>query len=769
MTPKNEWLLVRSIIKKSKGLTVGLWLLFFLMTVIVITVLVLPDSVIGTVENFLTDYGMPQAWVTTKPGAVRTFEIEGISSVEADFAADMIFKNSEDAPLSLRVFSMEPDSRRDCYAVEETENDSGLPGMRITFHFAEVSGIHVGDTLTVMTPRGAREVFVDALISLPEGIVCVRDETSWQDSDDFGYAYFSREDYDGLFGTVGFANQWFVRFDDGLTHEQKEAALAALAAELDINADTAVLFETSAVRQTLDTIFDALTTACLYFPMAIFVVGLFFCGLFVRQLVMRDRKKIGLLRALGYSARQILTVFLIYIVLLCVSALLPGIFAGALTVRAIADIFRNMYALPGIEYSFSPLLILLFLLLVLLTGAVSCLASARSISGIDPCEAYSDLPPAAGKLPRWFSKLHAEPFTKTAVGSVLRNRSRFFRSVLSVCACIVLMMGALLYRASQNEVFPVTFGGRFCYDFTACVSEGGDVLSEIRAVDGVDAAEPVIAFSSTLGHDGETAKVLVNGLCDGTELVVPRDLSGTPLSPGDGIILDEWTAKELGIRENDTVTLGDLELRVEGIARELVNSTQYISAETAALLGESQYDMVAVKLAAEADRDAVLRAAAEFPGCVGTTQLSHQEHSYRDMIRLVNIMLGIVTGIALFLGIVIIYNMVVLNLNERRCTYATLSALGATAKDFAVIALWENLLLYIAALILACPIAYFVAKQFLAAMSNGSGGQYLPIIHPGRILLISAALSIIYLIVGMAVTLIKILRSDPAPILNVGE
>ena len=762
-------LLAGAVVRKSKGLTAGLWLLFFLMTVIVITVLVLPDTVIGTVESFLADYGMPQAWVTTAPKPVMSFDIDGIASVEADFAADMIFRNSEDAPLSLRVFSTEPDSGRDFHAVEEAENRSGLPGVRLTFHFAEVSGIRAGDTLWVTTPWGEREVFVEALISLPEGIVCVRDENSWQDSDDFGYAYLLRTDYDELFPTAGCANQWFVRFEEGLTREEKEEALTSLVSGLGADPDAGVLFESSAVRQTLDTMFDAITTACLYFPMAIFVVGLFFCGLFVRQLVMRDRKKIGLLRALGYTVRQILSVYLVYIALLCVSALLPGAAAGALTVRAIAGIFREMYALPAMEYSFSPWLIALFLLLVLLTGVVSCLASARSISDIDPSEAYSDLPPAAGEVPRWFSKLRAEPFTKTAVGSVFRNRSRFFRSVLSVGACMVLMIGALLYRTSQNEVFPVTFGGRFCYDFTACVSEGGDALSDIRGLDGVDTAEPVIALRGKLSFGGKTEEVLVNGLCEGAELIVPRDVSGAALSPGDGIVLDEWTAKEFGIRENDRVTLSGVELRVTGVARELVNSTQYISAQTAARLGKTDFDSVAVKLSDTADLDTVLRAAAELPECVGTTLLSHQERSYRDMIRLVNIMLDIVTGIALFLGIVIIYNMVVLNLNERRGTYATLSALGATAKNFTVIALWENLVLYLAALIPACPAAALAAKLFLTAMSSGSGGQYLPIIRPGRIFLLSGALSLVYLIVGMAVTLVKILREDPAPLLNAGE
>ncbi len=762
-------LLTLSVFRKNRRLTLGLFLLFFLMTLIVITVQVLPGSVTGTVEDFLAEYGMPEGWITTGPMPVVDCEVEGIRSVEAGLAVDMFFRDAEDRPLSLRVFRCEPDSGRRFYEVERAENVSSLPAVRITCKYAETAGIRAGDILSVEALTGPKKLFVEALVSLPEGLVCVRDDSSWQDGADFGYAYLSREDFSGLFGASLFANQWNVRFEDGLDTEEKLQALRTLAGRLGAEESSAVLLESSELRQMLDMILDALRTSCRYFPMAIFIIGLFFSGLFVRQLVLGNRKKIGLLRALGYSVRQIVTVFLLYTVLLCLAALLPGAAAGALTVRIIAGIFQDMYALPAMVYRFSALPLALLLLGVLLTGVLSCLSSARQIASVAPAEAYGDLPPEASAPPRWFASLRAEPFVKTAFGSILRNRSRFLRSAVSICACIVLMIGALLYRASQNEVFPVTFGGRYTYDFTVSVRPGAGAEQSLAALSGISQAEPVIAFRTELSFGGETGRGLVNALCEEAGLITPSDREGERLLPGDGVVLDEWTARGFGVKAGDRVLLGGCELTVTGVARELVNSTEYISLSTAARMGQEQVSCVAVRLEEDARTEEVLDLIADLPGCTGVTQLAHQESDYRVMIRLVNIMLNIVTAIPLLLGIVILYNMVVLNLSERRHPYATLSALGAGARDFLVLAVWENLLLYVCALLPAVPLAVLAARLFLTAMSSSKGGQYLPIVHLPRVLLISAALSLIYLIVGVTVTLVKILKTDPAADLNIGE
>ncbi len=770
MTKWNGYrLLVKSVIKKNRRLSIGLWGLFFLMTVIVITALVLPKTVECTLENFLKDYRMPEGWVTTQPLAIGDYKTDGISSYEADFAADMFVYDKSDRLLSFRVFSMSENSNKKYYTVEKSKNNTAYPSVYVTAKFAEYSGIHTGDILSVKTLTGSHKIYVESLVSLPEALVCTRNDGSWQDAEDFGYAYLPRKDYDSIFRTNGIANQWFVSFDDGLTQKQKEDALSEFAKKIGAEADSAVLFENSEVRHMLDNTIDTLAATCRYFPMAIFVIGLFFAGLFVRQLVLYDRKKIGLLMALGYSANQILFIFLRYILLLSVCAIVPGILAGVFTVRATTEIFREMYVLPRMDYSYSLFAIIAFLLAIILVGVVSCLVSARHISEVDPSEAYGNTQEDFTELPQLFSKFHIQPIVKIVLGSIIRNKSNFIRSVISIGACIALMICALLYYASQNEVFPVTFGERFRYDFTVSVNSADRVEQELKDIACISETEPVTTFREELSFNGETKSVLVCALRDNAKLIVPSDASENALYPENGIILDEWTAKNIDANENDTVLLGDVSLTVLGISRELVNSTQYISEDTAALLGRNIPESFAVKLDEGADTDAVEKEIAGIPECTGITYLEHQQQSYYDMIRLVNIIIMLIVGISLILGIVILYNMVALNILKRQRTNATLSVLGATGKEFAVIAMCENAILYFLALIPACPTAYFASKFLLTIVSSDAGGQYLPIVHFWEIIVISAVLSLIYLTVGILVTLNKIRKTDLAVALNSSE
>ncbi|MCQ2355289.1 MAG: ABC transporter permease, partial [Clostridia bacterium] len=589
---------------------------------------------------------MPKAWITTRPLPIGNYKTDGITSYEADFAADMFLFDESDTPLSFRVFSVSKNSHRIFHIVEKSENKTDFPSIYVTAKFAESSGIHPGDILSVKAGTDTR-VFVESIVSLPEALVCVRNDGSWQDANDFGYAYLSREDYDSIFDTSGLANQWFVCFEDGLTNNQKESALSVFASKIGGEQGSAVLFENSEIRKTIDVMVDALSTACRYFPMAIYIIGLFFGSLFVRQLVLGDRKKIGLLRALGYSSNQILFVFLRYILLLSVSAIVPGIAIGTFAVRTIAGIFREMYALPGMNYSFSLLTIIGLLLSVILVGIVSCLVSARNISKIDPSEAYCDIWHDTGEIPRFFKRIRLNPFVKTSIGSIIRGRSRFFRSVISICACMVLMISSLLYYATQNEVFPVTFGERFRYDFLVSVNSGEEIEKQLQNIVGVSETETVNTFRDELSFRGETKSVLVCAICDDGKLIVPSDVSGKPLHPHNGVILDEWTAKKIGACENDTVVLGNISLEVVGISRELVNSTQYISVNTAALLNKDVPEYIAIKLDAGADTTAVQKEIAGISGCVGITGLANQQKSYLEMIKLVNMVLIIIVGISL--------------------------------------------------------------------------------------------------------------------------
>lgn len=775
---KTRFSLSFSVAKRNKGFTFGLIILFLIITTIIVMERYTIPSVRETIDDYSEDYHVPDLWAVTETLPVSTEkylpEYQEIIGYEYGMIMEVRCRVREKQVFVLNLTSMEEDGFRKYYLAEEKRAQDDVPEVMVSSYFAQANDIRSGETVELMTPRGYQEFFVSALVSCPENMFCSRDATSWCDAADFGFLYMSRSVMDEYYPTAGYSNYWSFRVSDDCSDTREEEILEGITESFGEHLISAERFSTSKIRTQLDDELNQAGKAIRYMPFLAYGLGVFFTCLFIQQVMQDQKKTIGLLRALGYSNNQVLKVFMMYIALTYIIGTALGLGLGTFLTKFSVGIYKNTYSLPYIHYSTSIPTLVLLLAVPLVIGIASCILRARIITKMDPAEAFGGAAPSEySELPLWLQKLRMSEMVKIAVVSIYRNKKRFLLSAVSIASSIVISLASLALGISNNAAKPAAFGngdgagGRFRYDVLIRNSGGDDFLNAVRETEGVSAAEPVTVFMAELCSESDTLELQINALGQSSELIVPEDSDGNPMLPEDGIVLEEIAARKLNVRTGDEVSIGDTSLKVTGIAREIVNSIQYISFETAERLGYPAQNEVVVSFQSEADPDDTCAALSELPGFDYSVIREHQIQAVKNGCRAKDAAVYISSTLAFVLGIIIIYNMVALSVEEKMLDYATLIALGTPVKGFFSMATVENLMRYLAAIIPGIPAGCLVAVAALSGMSSLKTSY--PIVHIGTVCLVTGLISLSYLFGGVLFTLWKVKRVEPSAALNARE
>ena len=767
-----------SVAKRNKGFTLGLIILFLIITTIIVMERYTIPSVRETIDDYSEDYHVPDLWAVTEAMPVSAEDLlpeyPEIIGHEYGMVMDVRCRVREKQVFVLNLTGVEEDGFRKYYFTDETHSQDDIPEVMISSYFAQANNICPGDTVELMTPEGYQDFFVSALVSCPENMFCSRDSTSWCDAADFGFLYLSRSVMDKYYSTAGYSNYWSFRVSDECSDDREEEILESITESFGSHLISAERFSASKIKTQLDDELNQAGKAIQYMPFLAYGLGVFFTCLFIQQVMQDQKKTIGLLRALGYSNRQVLKVFMMYIALTYIIGTALGLGFGAFLTRFSVGIYKNTYSLPYIHYSTSIPLLVLLLAVPLVIGIASCIFRARIITKMDPAEAFGGAAPSEySELPLWLQKLRLSEMVKIAVVSVYRNKKRFLLSAVSIASSIVISLASLALGISNNAAQPTAFGnadgdgGRFRYDVLIRNSGGDDFLNSVRETEGVSAAEPVTIFMAELCSGSDTLELQINALDQSCTLIVPEDENGNFLLPRDGIVLEEIAAKKLEVQVGDEVTIGNTSLKVNGIAREIVNSIQYISFETAERLGYHSQNEVVVSFEPEADPVVVCSVLSELPGFDYSVVRDHQMQAVKSGCRAKDTAVYISSALAFVLGIIIIYNMVALSVEEKKLDYATLIALGASVKDFFSMAAVENILRYLAAIIPGIPAGCLVAASALNGMSSLKTSY--PFMHIGTVCLITGLISLAYLFGGVLFTLWKVKSVEPSAALNARE
>ncbi len=444
------------------------------------------------------------------------------------------------------------------------------------------------------------------------------------------------------------------------------------------------------------------------FPVFFFVVALLVALTTMSRLIEEKRLQIGTLKALGYSNGQIIFEYMLFSISASVLGCILGFGVGfRIFPYAINSAYSMMYTLPAIStpirWDIVAWVAPVTIVSILLATLWSCWSEFRSM----PAILMLPKSPAPGKR-IWLEHIgfiwRRMSFThKVTARNLFRYKKRFIMTIIGVAGCSALLLTGFGIKDSVNDIIDKQYGQIDKYDLIFAMDEE-DSLTNDESLNHTINDKDII--SEYLSVSQETGKVYYGKEKQEINIFVPQDTekfadfttlrtrSGhdSIMLSDDSIVLTEKLCEEMGINIGDSVTLEDSEghqatITVSAITENYVSSYAYLTPKTytACFSSEPEYTNLLCKLTAEenADSDTILELANEATSKIMASShilygrsVASLKDTFSDSIQSINGVIYVLIIAAGLLCIVVLYNLINVNICERRKELATLRVLG---------------------------------------------------------------------------------------------
>ena len=458
---------------------------------------------------------------------------------------------------------------------------------------------------------------------------------------------------------------------------------------------------------TLEQYADRMAAIARVFPVFFFLVAALVATTTMTRMVDENRLQLGTLKALGYSNAKIAGKYLFYALSASVLGSIVGMVIGFVVFPLIIwYAYQMIFSMSTFTLHFYP---------GMAAASVAISAAVIGFATWNACRASLKEKTAALLLPRapvagkrifleYITPLwqHMSFSQKTTARNLFRYKKRFFMTVLGVAGCTALL---LIGFGIQDSILPIVDkqSRQLTHnDLTISLSDEKALTMEQGLADTLDSSSAVHSWgafytkSTTLyNEEGGSADVSIVGAEDDarmTEYFTFRTRVGHDPIPfeEDSVILTEKTALNLELSVGDTfyVEAADgsrVPLVLTGITENYMFTRLYLSnAQLQALLGNTPewntvYGLTGCTTEAEYN---ALRT--KLLDCNYVSSVSFTEDTtsmFGSLIGSLNYVVVLIIVCAAALAAVVLYNLISVNLAERKKELATIKVLGFYDKE----------------------------------------------------------------------------------------
>lgn len=448
------------------------------------------------------------------------------------------------------------------------------------------------------------------------------------------------------------------------------------------------------------------------FPVFFFLVAALVCVTTMNRMVDEQRTQIGVLKALGYTAREIMRGYLLYTGIASGIGSAVGVVLGSLIFpKIIWQAYNMMYGFTDIvlvfDWVLSGAVFAAFMACSLGVTALSC----RSVLKEAPAELVRPRTPKAGKR----IVLEYVPFLwnrfsflrKVSARNIFRYKKRMFMMILGIGGCTALLITGFGLDDSISGLADTQFSQISVYDASVSFESPMDEAAQRAFLKECGGSVTDCAFlsmsSADAMADGKPKSVYLLGTDEkDMRQFINFSLNGQSVSyPGFGqVIISDKLAQVCGLGVGDRLTLRDSDMRemtltVSGVFRNIVYNYAYVTLDTlkAAEGFNSDINVAYINL----DKDAGLyesAAAVSDNGFVASVKVNDEiRQLVNKMMVSMKYIVALVTFCAGALAFIVLFNLANININERIREIATIKVLGFNQRETASYVFRENIVL----------------------------------------------------------------------------
>lgn len=418
--------------------------------------------------------------------------------------------------------------------------------------FALAHGLRPGDALDAVLNGRRQPLRISGIGLSPEFIYQIRPGDVFPDFERFGVLWMQREplavafDMDGAFNDLAVA----------LEREAREAdVIDALDALLAPYGGTGAHGRDEQMsHRFLDEELKQLQTMTRMFTAIFLGVAAFLLNVVIGRLIGAQREQIALLKAFGYTRREVAVHYGQLALLVAGAGVLPGIALGAWLGRGMANLYMEFYRFPYLEWSLQPSLVALALAFALAAAAIGTVGGLRRAFALPPAEAMR--PEAPATFRRTLSERAGlgallDPAARMILRNLERRPVRTGLSVFGIGLGIGVLVMARFMGDAIDRVVDVQFGFAQRDDLTVTLTEpaSGRAAQELAALPGVRAVEPFRNAAVRLRNGHREYRTALQGLPPDADLKRVLDLALAPVPPPrEGLLLTDHLGDLLAVR-----------------------------------------------------------------------------------------------------------------------------------------------------------------------------------------------------------------------------
>ncbi|MBR0552021.1 ABC transporter permease [Stakelama marina] len=483
----------------------------------------------------------------------------------------------------------------------------------------------------------------------------------------------------------------------------------------------------------LDSELQQLSAMTRVIPPIFLLVATFLVYIVLGRMIRTERGQIGLIKAFGYSNRDIGWHYLKFALAIAVLAIAIGSVAGIWMGRSMTALYAEYYHFPFLDYRLSPGVFVGASLLSVGAAALGAIGGARSAGRLSPAVAMLPPPPpiyragAVERLGRWAG---LTTIGEMIVRHVARWPLRSAITVIGVSLSMGLLFATVQFIDSSHAMLDQFFGRAQRQSFTVTFTEAQneDVIHALGQIPGVMRVEATRTIPVKLRFGNRSERTAIESVEPDAILSARIDMDGQQVEmPPAGLMLSRQLAKELGVQAGDRIEVEQLGGRrtrtVQPVARivnEIVGARAYAENSTLRRITRDAAPIGAALLKTDpAARDDILARLRDMPVVLGVTERDAAFTRFSQMIEQnILTMIGFYVAFASAIAVGVVYNSARILFSERAHELATLRVLGYQSGEVGIILLGEIALLVVLALPPGCLLGYGMAKLMLAMFSS---------------------------------------------------
>ncbi|MDE6407943.1 MAG: FtsX-like permease family protein [Anaeroplasmataceae bacterium] len=520
---------------------------------------------------------------------------------------------------------------------------------------------------------------------------------------------FPKEVIEGLIGN--YYNQFLVQAEESLFTEVKEKYME------DENFIYSLKRSELPSNMTVDADVEQAKQLIYIFPVIFYLVAVLIILTSISQLINREGKNIGIMKALGFSKAEILFHYMKIFIVLSVIGSILGIILGPIIVpNVMGNKYNILYQLPKISLPFFRWEYLISVaILIVITALTSIFACYGAMNQVPASCLRGD-----NAVPMKLSILNHLSFIKKiplpilmAFRNMKRKWSRTIMVIIGVLGCSALLACGFGIEDTINYGLDLELNELIPYDVSVTYSTY---------------TEKEEAFSSLehVKHVDEYGKYPINveskNLVSSYLFLLPEEAHILQIEyQKDSCIISRRISEEIGAKVGDELRFVYYGNKYSFVVTEVVDfciSQGVFLSKSSVSEEEFHPNQAWIKTEDEMYNASVAAAIAEMDGISSTQTIKSMRAHADEVIGSIKVMTWTIKIFAILLAVVVLYNLALLNFKERIKDIATLKVLGFSKFEVASSFMIEIIFLTFVGALVGLTLGYPLLVAVLSINEN---------------------------------------------------